>query len=99
MVIILKSFNKNLLNFFINSILLPHLSFSIKVIPLPSTSKKWTVLKSPHVNSKAKEQFEMITHRRLLKLSGIKKSELIYFTNFIKINLIPGIALKSKYNF
>ena len=41
----------------------------------------------------------MVTHRKLLKLSGIKKSELIYFTNFLKINLIPGIALKSKYNF
>jgi len=98
MILVLKSFNKNLLNFFINSILVPNSSFNIKVIPLPSTSKKWTVLKSPHVNSKAKEQFEMITHRMLLKLSGIKKSELIYFTNFLKINLIPGIALKSKYS-
>ena len=97
MVIILKSFN-NLLNFYKFGYYTPF-KFSIKVIPLPSTSKKWTVLKSPHVNSKAKEQFEMVTHRRLLKLSGIKKSELIYFTNFLKINLIPGIALKSKYNF
>ena len=99
MILILKSFNKNSLNFFINSILLPNLNFNIKVIPLPSTSKKWTVLKSPHVNSKAKEQFEMVTHKRLIKLSGIKKSELIYFNNFLKINLIPGISFKNKYNF
>jgi small subunit ribosomal protein S10 len=99
MVLVLKSFNKNLLNFFINSILLPNLSFSVKVIFLPSRSKKWTVLKSPHVNSKAKEQFEMVTHSRLLKLSGIKKSELVYFINFLKINIIPGISVKNKYNF
>lgn len=37
-------------------------------IPLPTRINKWTVLKSPHVNKKAREQFEMRTHKRLIDI-------------------------------
>jgi small subunit ribosomal protein S10 len=100
MVLILKSFNKNVLNFFINSIISSfRFGPEIKIVRLPSVSKRWTVIKSPHVNSKSKEQFEMKTHRCLLKLSNLRKSELIYFQNYLKINLIPGIAVKVQHKF
>ena len=32
-------------------------------IPLPTRIKKFTVLRSPHVNKKSREQFEMRTHK------------------------------------
>ena len=32
-------------------------------IPLPTRINKYTVLRSPHVNKKSREQFEMRTHR------------------------------------
>ena len=35
-------------------------------MPLPTRIKKFTVLRSPHVDKKAMEQFEMRTHKRLL---------------------------------
>ena len=35
-------------------------------IPLPTSVKKFCVLRSPHVDKKSREQFEMRTHRRLL---------------------------------
>lgn len=37
-------------------------------IPLPTRIEKFTVLKSPHVNKKAREQFERRTHKRVLDI-------------------------------
>ena len=34
-------------------------------VPLPTRINKYTVLRSPHVNKKSREQFEMRTHKRL----------------------------------
>ena len=37
-------------------------------IPLPNKIEKYTVLRSPHVDKKSREQFEMRTHKRLLDI-------------------------------
>lgn len=37
-------------------------------IPLPTSVNKFCVLRSPHVDKKSREQFEMRTHRRLLDI-------------------------------
>lgn len=37
-------------------------------IPLPTHKRIFTVLKSPHVNKKAREQFQLCTHKRLLDI-------------------------------
>jgi len=37
-------------------------------IPLPTKTKRWTVLRSPHVDKKSREQFEIRTHRRLIDI-------------------------------
>ena len=37
-------------------------------IPLPTRIEKFTVLRSPHVNKKSREQFEIRTHKRLLDI-------------------------------
>jgi small subunit ribosomal protein S10 len=37
-------------------------------IPLPTRKKIFTVLRSPHVNKKAREQFQLCTHKRLLDI-------------------------------
>ena len=37
-------------------------------IPLPTNKKIYTVLKSPHVNKKAREQFQLSAHKRLLDI-------------------------------
>ena len=36
--------------------------------PLPTKIERYTVNRSPHVNKKSMEQFEMRTHKRLLDL-------------------------------
>ena len=37
-------------------------------IPLPTVKNKWTVLRSPHVDKKSREQFEIRTHKRLVDI-------------------------------
>ncbi|MEM0928182.1 MAG: 30S ribosomal protein S10 [Pseudomonadota bacterium] len=37
-------------------------------IPLPTHIDRYTVLRSPHVNKKSREQFEMRTHKRVLDI-------------------------------
>ncbi len=37
-------------------------------IPLPTVINKYCVLRSPHVNKKSREQFEVRTHKRLLDI-------------------------------
>ena len=37
-------------------------------IPLPTKVEKFTVLRSPHVNKKAREQFQLCTYKRLIDI-------------------------------
>lgn len=37
-------------------------------VPLPTRKELFTVLRSPHVNKKSREQFHLATHKRLIDL-------------------------------
>lgn len=37
-------------------------------VPLPTRINKYTVLRSPHVDKKSREQFEIRTHKRLVDI-------------------------------
>ena len=37
-------------------------------IPLPTRINKYCVLRSPHIDKKSREQFEMRTHKRLIDI-------------------------------
>ena len=39
-------------------------------VPLPTRIERYTVLRSPHVNKKSREQFELRTHKRLIDIHG-----------------------------
>jgi len=38
-------------------------------IPLPTRVERYTVLRSPHVDKKSREQFEIRTHKRLIDIT------------------------------
>ena len=38
-------------------------------IPLPTNMRRMTVLRSPHIDKKSREQFEIRTHKRLIYIS------------------------------
>jgi len=38
-------------------------------IPLPTKIERYTVLRSPHIDKKSREQFEIRTHKRLIEIT------------------------------
>ena len=46
----------------------------IQVVVLPKTRKRFVLIKSPHVNKKSKEHFQVITYRRLYHAKFSDKS-------------------------
>ncbi len=37
-------------------------------VPLPTRRQRWTVLRSPHIDKKSREQFEVRVHKRLIDI-------------------------------
>jgi small subunit ribosomal protein S10 len=71
---------------------------SSKIIPLPIKLKRFTVLRSPHIDKKSREQFEIKTFNRLLvikynPLNIDEKYKINFLINFIK-NSCAGIQIK-----
>ena len=62
-------------------------------IPLPTVINKFTVLRSPHVDKKSREQFEIRTHKRLIDIIQ-PTSKTIDALN--KLSLPAGVDIKIK---
>jgi small subunit ribosomal protein S10 len=62
-------------------------------IPLPTKIQKFTVLRSPHVNKKSREQFEMRTHRRLLDIVDPTPQTV---DALMKLDLAAGVDVEIK---
>lgn len=63
-------------------------------IPLPTEINKFTVLRSPHVNKKAREQFEMRTHKRLVDIMDPTQQTV---DSLMKLDLSAGVDVEIKY--
>ena len=62
-------------------------------VPLPTKINKYTVLKSPHVNKKAREQFEMRTHKRLIDILNPTSDTI---DALMKLELPAGVDVEIK---
>ena len=62
-------------------------------IPLPTNINKITVLRSPHVNKKSREQFEMRTHKRLIDILNPTSDVM---DSLMKLELPAGVEVKVK---
>jgi small subunit ribosomal protein S10 len=62
-------------------------------IPLPTQKKIFTVLKSPHVNKKGREQFQLCSYKRLIDIytSSSKTVEAL-----MKLELPSGVDVEIK---
>jgi len=62
----------------------------ISIINSPSDKKKiFTVLKSPHVYKKSREQFKYVLYKKKIEIKSIDLISLLYFNLIIK-NYIPN---------
>lgn len=64
-------------------------------IPLPTKIQKYTVLRSPHVNKKSREQFEMRIHRRILDILNPTNQTM---DELMKTDLSAGVEIEIKTN-
>jgi small subunit ribosomal protein S10 len=67
----LKAYDHKLLDWSVGEIVETTRRTGAKVvgpIPLPTMKNKWTILRSPHVDKKSREQFEIRTHKRILEI-------------------------------
>jgi small subunit ribosomal protein S10 len=62
-------------------------------IPLPTEIERYTVLRSPHVDKKSREQFEIRTHKRLLDILDPTAKTV---DELKKLNLPAGVDIKIK---
>ena len=62
-------------------------------IPLPTRIERYTVLRSPHIDKKSREQFEIRTHKRLIDIMQ-PTGKTIDALN--KLSLPAGVDIKIK---
>jgi small subunit ribosomal protein S10 len=62
-------------------------------IPLPTKIEKFTVLRSPHINKKSREQFEIRTHKRLLDIIDPTPQTV---DALMKLDLAAGVDVEIK---
>jgi small subunit ribosomal protein S10 len=62
-------------------------------IPLPTVINKYCVLRSPHVDKKSREQFEIRTHKRLLDILEPTQQTI---DALMKLNLSAGVDVEIK---
>ena len=62
-------------------------------IPLPTRINRFTVLRSPHVDKKSREQFEIRTHKRLLDILDPNQETL---AALMKLDLAAGVSVEIK---
>ena len=62
-------------------------------IPLPTHKKIFTVLRSPHVNKKAREQFQLCAYKRLIDIYGSSSKTV---DSLMKLELPSGVDVEIK---
>ncbi|TAF33050.1 MAG: 30S ribosomal protein S10 [Cytophagales bacterium] len=62
-------------------------------IPLPTEIERFTVLRSPHVNKKSREQFQLCTYKRLLDIHSTSPKTV---DALMKLELPSGVDVEIK---
>jgi small subunit ribosomal protein S10 len=62
-------------------------------IPLPTRKRMYTVLRSPHIDKKSREQFQITTHKRLIDILESKPQTV---DALMKLDLPAGVDVEIK---
>jgi len=92
----LKAYDHNLLDQSTHEIVETAKRTGAKVsgpIPLPTQISKYTVLRSPHIDKKSREQFEVRVHKRLLDILNPTPQTIDALG---KLELSPGVNIEIK---
>lgn len=95
--LIIKSKNKNSINNFITFFNKNKFDIIQKYSHKKTKKKRLTILKSPHVNKKAQEQFESRMFKKQLTIQITKSYKYLIFLKKLNYNLFPDISIKIQY--
>ncbi len=90
----LKSYDHQLLDRAVKQIVLTVKRTGSQIVgpvPLPNKKKIFTVLRSPHIDKKSREQFELTTHKRVLDIvSPVEQT----MDALMKLNISAGVDVE-----
>ena len=92
----LKSYDHQLLDSAVKQIALAVKRTGSQVlgpVPLPNSRKCFTVLRSPHIDKKSREQFELTTHKRILDIVSPSEQTM---DALMKLNISAGVDVEIK---
>lgn len=94
----LKSYDHNLLDKSAEKIIKTVKSTGALVsgpIPLPTKRTVYTVLRSPHVDKKSRDQFEIRSHKRLIDILNSNNKTI---DSLMKLDIPAGVDIEIKVN-
>jgi len=62
-------------------------------VPMPNRKRCFTVLRSPHVDKKSREQFELTTHKRIVDIVSPSEQTM---DALMKLNISAGVDVEIK---
>jgi small subunit ribosomal protein S10 len=92
----LKSYDHQLLDSAVKQIVMTVKRTGSQVVgpvPLPNKKQIFTVLRSPHVDKKSREQFELTTHKRILDIVSPAEQTM---DALMKLNISAGVDVEIK---
>lgn len=94
--ICLKAYDHRILDYSTNEIVMTAKRTGARVrgpVPLPNKIERFTVLRSPHVDKKSREQFELQTHKRLVDILDCPPQTI---DALMKLELAAGVDVEIK---
>lgn len=92
----LKSYDHQLLDKAVKQIVLTVKRTGSQIagpVPFPNRKKCFTVLRSPHIDKKSREQFELTTHQRLLDIISPSDATM---DALMKLSISSGVDVEIK---
>src|ERR1700726_2223266 len=92
----LKSYDHQLLDKAVKQIVLTVRRTGSQIVgpvPMPNKRRCFTVLRSPHIDKKSREQFELTTHRRILDIVSPSDQTM---DALMKLNISSGVDVEIK---
>lgn len=90
----LRSYDHQLLDSAVKQIVLTAKRTGSQVVgpvPLPNNRKIFTVLRSPHIDKKSREQFQLVTHKRILDIVSPMEQTM---DALMKLNISAGVDVE-----
>ncbi len=94
--ICLRAYDHRILDYSTNEIVMTAKRTGARVrgpVPLPNKTERFTVLRSPHVDKKSREQFELQTHKRLVDILDCPPQTV---DALMKLELAAGVDVEIK---